>query len=304
MKWILKAIIQKGISWMPASQKINYLFQKHVTKGVQLSDQYFTDKLGHALDHLRFYEKHGRDENFEALELGSGWYPVIPVALYLAGAKKVTSIDISPLMTHKGVLETLGKYLSWSDSGKLDQLKPYIKAERLQSLRDLVSEDLTKEALLEKLKMRFLIKDARNTGFDNDSFDLVCSNNTYEHIYPQILEAIIEEFQRVVKPGGLNSHFIDMSDHFAHLDESITIYNYLRFTEKQWQRIDNSVQPQNRLRLSDYKKIYADLGIKILEEETRPGSIADLESVKLAQPWSSYEKKDLAVSHAHLVSSK
>lgn len=304
MKWILKAIIQKGISWLPASQKINYLFQKHVTKGVQLSDQYFSDKLGHATDHLRFYEKHGTESPFEALELGSGWYPVVPIALFLAGAEKVISIDISPLMTHKGVLETVQKYLHRYDSGKLDQLKPYIKSDRLKALKNLAYEDLSKDDLLYRLNMRFLIKDARDTGFEDNTFDLVCSNNTYEHIYPHILKDIIREFQRIVKPGGLNSHFIDMSDHFAHLDQSITIYNYLRFNEKQWKRIDNSVQPQNRLRLSDYKKMYAEEDIEILEEEIRPGNIADLEKVNLAEPWSSYQKKDLAVSHVHLISSK
>ena len=52
------------------------------------------------------------------------------------------------------------------------------------------------------------------------------------------------------KPDGLHSHFIDMSDHFAHMDSSISIYHFLRYSEAQWKRIDNSIQPQNRWRLS------------------------------------------------------
>ncbi len=304
MKWILKAIIQKLISWMPASQKINYLFQKHITKGVQLSDQHFSDKLGHATDHLRFYSKYGKVADFTALELGSGWYPVVPVALFLGGAKSVTSIDISPLMTAEGILETVRKYLNWLDAGKLDGLKSYIKPERLSALKEIAKKDLSKEELLSQLNLTLLIKDARNTGFEENSFDLVCSNNTYEHIYPEILKGIIKEFQRVVKVGGVNSHFIDMSDHFAHLDQSITIYNYLRFSEKQWRRIDNSVQPQNRLRLSDYEKMYAEYGIEILEKEIRPGNIGDLRKVKLDAAYAGYDEKDMAISHAHLISSK
>lgn len=304
MKWILKAIIQKLISWMPASQKINYLFQKHVTKGVQLSDQHFGDKLGHAADHLRFYSKYGKEENFTALELGSGWYPVVPIALFLGGAKSVTSIDISALMTGEGILETARKYLNWLDAAKLEDLKPYIKPERLAALKEMVDKDLSKQELLVKLNLTLLIKDARNTGFEENHFDLVCSNNTYEHIYPEILIDIIKEFQRVVKLGGVNSHFIDMSDHFAHLDQSISIYNYLRFSEKQWRRIDNSVQPQNRLRMSDYEKMYTGYGIEILEKEIRAGSMDDLQKVKLDAAYLGYDKTEIAISHAHVISSK
>lgn len=292
------------ISWMPASQKLNYLFQKHITKGVQLSDQHFSDKLGHATDHLRFYSKYGKEAEFTALELGSGWYPVVPVALFLGGAKSVTSIDISPLMTGEGIQETITKYLHWLDTGKLEKLKPFIKSERLSALKAIAEKSFSKEELLSELNLTLLIKDARNTGFETNSFDLVCSNNTYEHIYSEILTGIIKEFQRVVKPAGVNSHFIDMSDHFAHLDDSITIYNYLRFSEKQWRRIDNSVQPQNRLRMSDYEKMYTEYNIEILEKEIRPGSIDDLRKVQLDAAYTDYDKKDVAISHVHIVSSK
>lgn len=289
---------------MPASQKVNFLFQKYVTRGVNLSDQYFSDKLAHACDHLRFFKQYGKTEGFKALELGSGWYPVIPMALYLAGAEGIISIDISPLMKPEGILETIKTYLKWYDAGKLEKLKPYIKTERLKDLRNWNLENLSTEDLLRKLHLQLLIKDARDTGFKKDFFDLICSNNTYEHIYPEILKSIIKEFQRIVKPGGINSHFIDMSDHFAHLDQSITIYNYLRYSEKQWKRIDNSVQPQNRLRLSDYKKMYDNLDITILAEEHRPGSMEDLKIVKLARPFAEYNPDDVVISHAHLVSSK
>jgi hypothetical protein len=57
-KWILKAIVQKTISYMPFSSSINYVFQKYVTKGVYLTDEYFYDRLGHAKAHIEAYNKH------------------------------------------------------------------------------------------------------------------------------------------------------------------------------------------------------------------------------------------------------
>ena len=50
-KWKQKAIVQKIISYLPFGQNINYLFQKYVTKGENLNDEYFLDRLNHAKTH-------------------------------------------------------------------------------------------------------------------------------------------------------------------------------------------------------------------------------------------------------------
>lgn len=57
-KWKQKAIVQKIISYLPLSHKINYIFQKYVTRGVNLSDEYFYDRLGHARDHINSYQQY------------------------------------------------------------------------------------------------------------------------------------------------------------------------------------------------------------------------------------------------------
>lgn len=304
MKWILKAIVQKTISWLPNSQKVNFLFQKYITKGVQLSDQYFLDKYGSAVDHLYYFEKHGKTNSFHVLELGSGWYPVVPIALFLAGSDSVVSFDISPLMNKEGVLLSIQKYLDWHKEGKLESLAPYLKEERLIQLQNLNNDELSFEQLLRSLGLELKVKDARSTDEDSDKFDLICSNNTFEHIYPIILKPIVEEFQKILKPGGIMSHFIDMSDHFAHLDSSITIYNFLKFSKAGWSRIDNSVQPQNRWRFKDYSDLYIRLGIPILDQKIRPGNIEEVKNTKLHSDYQSYTVEEIAVSHGYLVSGK
>ena len=50
--WIMKAVVQKVISGLPASYRVNYLFQKYFTKGIKLTDEYFEDRLRHASNHL------------------------------------------------------------------------------------------------------------------------------------------------------------------------------------------------------------------------------------------------------------
>lgn len=304
MKWILKVIIQKIISWLPNSQKVNFFFQKYITKGVHLSDQYFSDKYTSAVDHLYYFQKHGKTDSFHVLELGSGWYPVVPIALFLAGSDSVLSFDISPLMNKKGILESIQKYLDWHKDGKLEDLKPYLKEDRLSALKLLNDESLSQDELLKGLGLSLKVKDARNTGEPSNSFDLICSNNTFEHIYPNILKPIVAEFQKLLKTGGIMSHFIDMSDHFAHLDSSITIYNFLKYSKSCWGRIDNSVQPQNRWRFKDYLDLYQRLEIPLLDQKIRPGNTEEVKTLKLHSDYSNYTLEEIAVSHGYVVSGK
>jgi hypothetical protein len=132
--------------------------------------------------------------------------------------------------------------------------------------------------------------------------DLLHSNNTLEHIAPDVLAGILTEFDRVAAPGSVQSHFIDMSDHFAHLDRSITIYNYLRFSPRAWRLIDNDVQPQNRLRYGDYRRMYDELGLPVVKEFHRPGDLEALRSVPLHASYRDRDPAELAISHCHLYS--
>ena len=153
------------------------------------------------------------------------------------------------------------------------------------------------------IRLESVVGDARNTDFADKQFDLICSNNTFEHIPKDILEPILVEFIRLLKPGGTMSHFIDMSDHFAHMDGSISIYNFLRFSKKQWDLIDNCIQPQNRMRLRDYQELYERLGIDIDSTAVRAGDVKAVMSEPLHADFLDYSIEEIAISHALVVSS-
>jgi hypothetical protein len=304
-KWILKAVIQKGISFLPFKHQINFLFQKYITRGVQLSDHYFTDKLIHHRKHEQFYiEQQGRKlDNIEVLELGTGWYPVVPIAQFLCGARKIYSVDISPLMNYERVKQTVDQFVAYHQSGKLAPYLQNLLPERLKKLEQLsINPPGTFEALLQALGLEYLVADARSLPLEKDSIDFITSNNVFEHIYPNILKDILKDFQRVLKTDGLMSHFIDMSDHFAHLDDTINIYHFLRFSEQQWHWIDNSIQPQNRMRIPQYRALYQQSGIDILHQEHRPGSLQQVEATPLSAPFNNMPVEEVAISHSYVVS--
>lgn len=301
--WKLKATVQKGISFLPFKHRVNYLFQKHVTKGLSLTNELFEDRLTHAQEHWRNYAKYSGKEGFSSLELGTGWYPIVPIALYLCGANRMVSIDISDLLESHAIKATIQKFLDYHNTNRLAAFVPALP-ERIAFLETLLTKEGTPNQLLAHINCEALLVDARKTPFESASFDLIHSNNTFEHVFPDVLKDILIEFNRLLKPDGISTHFIDLSDHFAHLDKSITVYNYLKFTPHQWGLIDNSIQPQNRWRINQYRELIGETGFDILEEENRVGLISDLDKVKLAAPFNEFRKEDLLVTHSLVVLKK
>ncbi len=299
-KWKLKAIVQKSISVLPNAQYVNTLFQKYVTKGLRLDDEHFGYKLRHAKDHLSYFNEWSDVEIgcAKVLELGTGWYPVIPIYLWLHGANEIHTMDLRKWTSTERLHTTIDKMREKRESIQSKGFDP----SRWQMLVDLRNDDSDEERIFEQLGIFPWIGDARHTVYADGEFDFICSNNTFEHVYEDVLRGILVEFKRVLrKDSGVMSHFVDMSDHFAHMDSSITVYNFLQYSKQEWQRIDNNIQPQNRLRLSDYLAMYADLEIPVSKTEKWPYDADLLDKIELHAEYESYERDDLALVHAYLI---
>jgi len=304
-KWVLKAIVQKTISIFPHKNKINHWFQKKVTKGVQLTDEHFQNKITHAKDHIEFLLSYKNTIDLRCFELGTGWYPVVPLSLYLSGANQIFTIDISSHLTKGSFITTLKKILDWDAAGKLSFYLPKKKEDRWLRFKIIYanSQQMTLAEMLTQFNIQTIVGDARKINLSENSIDYICSNNTFEHIYPTILEDILKEFKRIINTdGGLMSHFIDLTDHFAHFDSSITIYNFLKFSKKKWAIIDNSIQPQNRLRFLHYLNIYQKLQIPAQKAKIRKGDIEALSSIKIDPSFNVFTQKELAISHGYVIS--
>lgn len=297
--------MQKSISYLPGPEKINYLFQKYVTRGVDLTDAYFGQKILHAKDHLNYLNKYGRkrEENV-ILELGTGWYPIIPVVFYLADGGRIISIDIHNWVRKENQLRTFRKFEEWRTRGLLDDHISAINEDKWRKLLELIRDaaDDGIEQINDTIGLKCLQQDARALELGDNSIDFICSNNTLEHIDREYLDPILREFVRILKPAGVMSHFIDMSDHFAHRDGKITVHNFLRYSEKQWRIIDNRIQPQNRLRFVDYKRLYRIIGIPITEELVIDQNKMELDKIRIHEEYASYTREELAITHGYLVS--
>ena len=109
--------------------------------------------------------------------------------------------------------------------------------------------------------------DAAKTDLKDKSIDACISSVTLEHVPKESIVQIFTELRRTLREDGIVSATIDYSDHYAHTDPTISLLNYLRYPDFEWDKYNHSCHYQNRLRHYDYKKIFSECGFQILEEE-------------------------------------
>ncbi|HLU12311.1 MAG TPA: methyltransferase domain-containing protein [Oceanobacillus sp.] len=302
-RWLLKALAQGVISHLPRQDWINIQFQKRVTKSIIPSQKALARRLKWCAEHLVYYRRNAESDSLPetVLELGTGWFPTVPIGMYLCGVRKVYSIDIRRL-SDPAYFDAMLRILSEYPHEELKAILPDLQDERFAALKQIANTAKSQHEALEQMQIELLIADARHTDFPDASVDYVISNTTLEHIPYPILVELFQEFHRILKPDGLMSHIIDMSDHYQHFDHSITGYNFLRYNDFVWSLLNNPLQYQNRLREPDYRNLHATTGFRIVEQENRSGSVDELKHIKLAKRFDAYSQDEILVKSARMIS--
>lgn len=91
---------------------------------------------------------------------------------------------------------------------------------------------------------------------------------------------------------------IDYQDHYSYFDSNLSIYNFLRFSSKEWEKYNCSLHYQNRLRHSDFVRLFEQSGLKILECNSCGVSMEQesiLKSIPLADEFKQYDFDDLKI---------
>ena len=288
MNWKLKAALQKTISHLPYSGQLNYVLQRYVTKGYPAPESIFNKKIANANKHLHAYNTFSRetapDDTF--YEFGAGWDILIPLIYSSKGVRKQILVDINDLL-------------------KIDLVQANIS--RLIS-KGFPFENISasnKEDLLKNLRINFLAPhDARSTGFPSDSIQFISNTDTLEHIQKDDIFLIMKECYRILAPGKTVSCVIDLRDHYTYFDNTVSAYNFLTFSEKEWRPYNNYLHYQNRLRYSDYKKIFEDCGFEIVFEECEsptPSELETLKSLPLSYDFAGKDLKELGIKEIWMI---
>ena len=298
--WLIKSAIHHVIAVLPASQKCNEWFQTHVTKSLELGPGAFEAKIKETRRFLEdFLEcKPECADGFTALELGTGWYPAVPIGLYLCGARDIWSFDVESLMRRERLKLLLNYFCECDAKGALRRWLPQIKPERMEvlvsALKNIESE--TPEMLLARFNIHAMVRDARNTGLKPGTIDFFFSNAVLEYVPADVQTGLLAEYLRVAAPGAVLIQYVNLKDQYWNFDRSITPFNNLKYSTAAWRWLDSPLIPQTRLRISDYRALLTKGGFEIVKEINTSGAPSDLEKVSLAPEFQKYAKEDLLVT--------
>ena len=307
-RWLIKAAVQGAISLTPMKHQLNTLLQRRVSRSYDLTEAVFSEKLAAAQQHYCNAAEFvgGPVDRARALEIGTGWHPVVPVSLAACGWH-VTTIDISPLMTLETLSAVVDRFVAAEDAGTLPNLLPGVSPDgvaRLRSAQQFIrgsgTHTLALNTAADILGITVVVGDVGEISLA--PVDLVVSNNTFEHIPPDLLLTLLQTCRAHLAAGGVMSHFIDLRDHYSYVDASVSPLNYLRFSSGRWRWLNNSLHYQNRLRPSAYLALHEAAGLRVVDSRPELAPLSELARVPVAPEFQGFAPEELRTLSLWVVS--
>lgn len=234
MKHTTKSRIFKILSFFP--NRFGY-FLYHFLQNIGSNSTF--DKKVHATSNsfktvTRILKTNNIDiEGIRIAELGSGWVPIFPYQLILEGkAMHVDTYDINEHYNTKEI-KKLNQYYKDKYNFDIESKKKY---PLLNKVSYFPKTDICKG-------------DLKNT-------DLVLSRFVLEHVPPNIIREIHDFLFSKLKSGSYILHLISPSDHRAYSDNSLSLQDFLKYSEKEWNQIQTKFDYHNRLRLPQYLALF------------------------------------------------
>ncbi len=302
MNWCIKALTLKTLSLFPGADSIADFYRVRLGKMARfdVSKRFQSSALM-----LNMIRRSGVNlPTARCLEIGAGWHPTIPIMLYLAGARNLTLTDIKPSLTSRTVPDAMRQYLSHAD--ELANLLG-LASDRARSDLNRLSSDIP-EAWQHTFETEGIHYHAPvDLSVDSPpgaSFELIYSSSVLSFIPKPILLRIIQRSRSMMATGGVCCHNITVADEFHGCDPNITHANFLRFSEKQWQFWGQSrLKHQNRLRPSDYVRMFENAGFEIVECDIEPDPelLPRLPNLKIHPDFQGYPPIELAAVHCRMI---
>lgn len=304
MNWRIKGVLQKLLSVAPGGVRINDLLQQTVGGLRNFESNVATKVSDWAIlaDHMTQLGMPLQGRRY--LEIGTGWFPTLPVCFSLGGAEHCATFDLvhhlNPRLTTR-MLTLLSSHLpAIADAA----VQPRAAVEAAYT--DLIGANSV-PALLERARIDYHAPaDAAATPLPPESVDVVFSNSVLEHVPPAVIRRLMEESRRILRPGGLSIHSANCGDHYAYFDSSITPINYLTYSERAWRFWDNRLLYQNRLRPIDFLDMAEQAGLEVVRAiyRPRPELFDALPRLAIAPEFQSYKPEQLCCTSVDFVARK
>lgn len=271
MDWRIKALAFRLLG-APGGTSAHYFLQRHVTKSWPRSQGILSELEMVGTGIIKDYQKFRGGMPNSVMEIGAGRDLAVPLSLRKLGVERVFASDITRL-------------------ARLDLINSAAKI-----LLDSSIEFKTWEEL-ERFGISYLAPHYVDTFSDN--VDCSCSNEVLEHIPVDQLRHVLTGLRSITK--GISTHLIDYSDHYARTDSATSRLNFLKYSEEKWRRYNSGMQYVNRLRHSDYIRMFQEAGFKILDESSVAGEPSNEVIDNIAPMFHKYDRFDLFAIRGRII---
>jgi SAM-dependent methyltransferase len=217
---------------------------------------------------LELIRRHNAVQNGDRLlEVGTGWIHWEATYIRLFYDTDTTLFDV----WDNRQLKPLKRYYA-----ELDRIIDHevrmtpAQSENVHRLLKTISSTNSFDDLYSRLNYRYIVEPSGKLhDLPDESFNVIVSCDVLEHVDKGILSEYIQDFYRLLKPGGYSIHTIDIGDHISYYDPSVSVKNYLRYSDKVWKRcFENKVQYFNRIQRSTWLDLFQKAGLRQVAEES------------------------------------
>ena len=129
-----------------------------------------------------------------------------------------------------------------------------------------------------------------------------------EHVPPHILQDIHDFLFSNLKSGSHILHLISPSDHRAYSDASLSLQDFLKYSEEEWNNIQTKFDYHNRLRLPQYLELFKnDFEILFFEHDVinyESESFKKFEKLKIHNDFARYTDQELMAGSVNILLKK
>lgn len=296
MHWRVKGVMQKVLGALPGGEALHFQLQRRLG-GLRDLRREFAMKIDDWQGMVeQLHAHHHPIVGATLVEIGSGWYPTLPLALHLAGARAVHTCDLNRLLKPdlmRDCARLLGDELpriARVAGVPLEEVQARFAALRLDAD--------TPEAMTGGAVRYHAPCDVAALPLPDGSVDVVFSNSVLEHVPPEALPSLHAGARRLLRSGGAAFHSVNCGDHYAYVDHTIHQLNYLQFSDAQWAFWNNRFLYQNRLRAHELVAGARLAGLQVVHDTShaRPARLAQLQAMTVAPQFAGIAPEQLCIT--------
>jgi SAM-dependent methyltransferase len=195
----------------------------------------------------------------------------------IARAYHSTGLDADPALARKvfefyaGFVPVEGKDILEIGPGQTLEVLEHATAAGARSCTAVDVADYISAERARQKQIVYSVYGGKKLPFDENLFDVIWSYTAFEHLrYPAVTVA---ECFRVLRPGGRMVALIDLGDHSFYgtqTPQPLRVFHCLQYSERLWNLMRwNRSSYVNRLRKSEWKKLFDEAGFVLLKEESQ-----------------------------------